>query len=124
VILTMLNVLACAVISLACWSFLLSSRSESRLAIAINLGLLLLAVGTFVSAFAPLVRGSDAGWWTVMARTGGATVAAVLYERRFGMRAQARALVDHVHVWMASWKQTVARLQHAWQLIRHRSRHP
>lgn len=123
-ILAILNVLACVVISLACWSFLLSSRSESRLAIAMNFGLLLLAVGTFVSAFAPLVRGSDAGWWTVMARTGGAVVAGVLYERRFGIRAQARALLEHVRVWASSWKQTAARIQHAWELIRHRGHTP
>lgn len=110
-ILALWNVLVCVVISLVCWSYLLGSRAEDKLSIAANVGLLLLAVGMFVSAFAPLGHDASVGWWSVLARTGGAVVAVALYERRFGTRSQALALALH-------FMGIPARLLDAWQRVR------
>lgn len=111
------NLAMCLVISVACWSFLLSNHGSDRISIASNAGLLLLAVGMFVSAFAPIVRNDEPGWWSLLARTGGAIVAAVLYEQRFGVRAQLQALIDHFRSCPARWRATLDRLQQVYHLM-------
>lgn len=107
------NLLVCLVVSLVCWSFLLGNRTGGRHELALNAGLLLLAVGMFTSAFAPIVRDHELGWWTLLARTGSALVAAVLYESRFGTRAQALALYLHWRQALARLRELLARVQQA-----------
>lgn len=111
-ILTTWNLVVCLVVSLVCWSFLLGARPESRHDLIFNAGLLLLAVGMFTSAFAPIVRDHELGWWTVLARTGAAIVAGLMYETRFGVRNQALALYLH-------WRQALARLRDLRDRLQH-----
>lgn len=114
------NAVMCLAISIVCWSYLLGSRSEDRLSIVANAGLLLLAVGMFVSAFAPMARHADLAWWTMLSRTGAAVVAAALYERRFGTRAQLLALWVHVSATPRRWLDTYRRIRIALHMVSRR----
>lgn len=112
------NLIVCLIVSVVCWSFLLGRHGEDRLAIITNAGLLLLAVGMFASAFAPFVRGESPAWWALLARTGAACVGGVMYEQRFGVRAQALALVIHFIRWPARIRAAIARVRAGAHLVR------
>lgn len=112
------NLLVCIIISVVCWSFLLGRHSEDRFAIITNVGLLLVAVGMFASAFAPFVRGESPTWWALLARTGAACIGGTLYEQRFGVRAQAFALALHFIRWPARFRAWVARIREGVHLVR------
>lgn len=112
------NLIVCLAVSVVCWSFLLGRHGEDRLAIVTNAGLLLLAVGMFASAFAPFVRADTPTWWTLLARTGAACVGGVLYEQRFGVRAQATALALHFLRWPARLRAAIARIRAGVHLVR------
>jgi hypothetical protein len=86
--------------------------------IVTNAGLLLLAVGMFASAFAPFVRGESPTWWALLARTGAACVGGVMYEQRFGVRAQAFALAMHFIRWPARLRAAIARIRSGVHLVR------
>jgi hypothetical protein len=112
------NLMVCLIVSVVCWSFLLGRHAENRLAIVTNAGLLLLAVGMFASAFAPFVRGESPTWWALLARTGAACVGGVMYEQRFGVRAQAFALAMHFIRWPARLRAAIARIRSGVHLVR------
>jgi hypothetical protein len=89
------NALVCLALSVVCWSFLLASHGEGRLERLNNVVLLLAAVAYFVAALAPFAHAERVAWWTLLARTCAALIAGVMYHDRFGIGAQARALLTH-----------------------------
>jgi hypothetical protein len=64
------------------------------------------------------VRHDVPSWWTLQSRTGAAIVAGVLYERRFGTRAQLAALVLHYSGFPARLRNAWLRLRDVYRLVR------
>lgn len=90
--LSLMDVVLCAVVAWVSGAFLLAGHGDRAARIGFNLGLLLLAVGAVAMACLPLPAAGPLRWWPLLAKLGGAVVAAGLYERRFGWRPQGRAL--------------------------------
>lgn len=100
VLLSLLDVVLCALVAWVSGAFLLAGHGDRVVRIGFNVGLLLLVVGCVALACLPLPAAGLLRWWPMLAKLGGAMVAAGLYERRFGWRPQARALWEAVsHVW-------------------------
>lgn len=91
-VLSVIDGLACAVIAWVCGAFLLSARGGHARAIVVNLGLLVLAVGTVALAFLPSAGSAVSVWALRAVKAGGAVVAVDLYGQRLGWAAQARAV--------------------------------
>ncbi|MEI2453842.1 hypothetical protein [Lysobacter firmicutimachus] len=97
-VLSVVDGLACGVIAWVCGALLLSAHGDRARAIAVNFGLLMLAVGTVALAFLPSAQSAEAVWALRAVKLGGAVVAADLYGQRLGWAAQARA----VYGWLAN----------------------
>lgn len=90
--LSLLDVMLCTLVAWVSGAFLLAGHGDRAVRIGFNLGLLLLAVGAVAMACLPLPAAGPLRWWPLLAKLGGAVVAAGLYERRFGWWPQVRAL--------------------------------
>lgn len=93
-VLSAIDGLACAVIAWVCGALLLSVHGNRARAIAVNFGLLMLAVGAVALAFLPSAGSAESVWALRALKVGGAVVAADLYGQRLGWAAQARAVLD------------------------------
>lgn len=92
----LIDSLACAVIAWVCGAFLLSAHSGCARSIVVNLGLLLLAVGTVALAFLPSLDTPMSTWTLRAVKVGGAVVATGVYGHHFGWTTQARALLEWI----------------------------
>ncbi|MGO1000744.1 hypothetical protein [Lysobacter sp. CA196] len=115
-ILSVVDVLASSVLAWVCGAFLLGGRGNSAGSVGFNTGLLLLAVGVVALAFLPVADTGAAMAWGLVAKIGGAWVAAGLYEQRFGWAAQARAA-------LATMGRSVIRRRVQWRRLRARWMH-
>lgn len=107
---------ACVMVSITCWSFLLAGRGDGWRAIVHGLGLLAIAVGSFTTAAATTVHGRLPSFWVVLMVLGAGVVAAGLYETRFGFKQQLRCLFAH-------YAETVGRVRLVLELLRSARNH-
>lgn len=95
---TLINAAACAVLFWIAGSFLLAHpRAAGFKQLALQLALLLMMVGSAVSAIASVRAPAETlPWWTLTLRAGGALGAVCLYDLTFGIAEQTIATVRHV----------------------------
>lgn len=95
--LVLLNAAACAVLFWIAGSFLLAhDRAEGWRQLVLQLGLVLLMVGSMIGAVAAFREGPAAPWWVLTGRVGAAIAAVCLYDLVFGIAEQTRHTLRHL----------------------------